>query len=97
MIFTEGVNFDEGFQRVKERRQCANPNLTFITQLKWFYKRLYDPNFNSLTVSPRIFSLMSHQIEDPHRIIGKMLLENLYKNNATKKALDPRGMFILVA
>ena len=42
MMFTEGINFTEGYRRVKERRQCANPNLTFITQLDWFYKRLYE-------------------------------------------------------
>ena len=60
MIFTEGIDFNEGYKRVKERRQCANPNLTFITQLNWFYKRLYDPNFNSLPVNPRVFNMMSH-------------------------------------
>ena len=40
--------------------------------------------------------MVSHQIEDPHRIVGKLLLENLYNNKATSKVLDPRGMFIVV-
>jgi len=60
MIFTEGITFAEGYKRVKERRQCANPNMTFIAQLDWFYKRMYNPNFNSLPVSPRVFCLLSH-------------------------------------
>ena len=60
MMFTEGVNFEEGYKRVKDRRQCANPNLTFIAQLKWFHARLYDKNFNSLPVNPRVFCMLSH-------------------------------------
>lgn len=96
MIFSEGVTYNEGYRRLKERRDCVNPNLTFITQLQWFYKRLYEPNFNSLPVLPRVYSLISHQIEDPHRVVAKLLLENLYQNKATSKVLDPRGMFIVV-
>ena len=96
MIFTEGITFAEGYKRVKERRQCANPNMTFIAQLDWFYKRMYDQNFKSLPVSPRVFCLLSHQTEDPQRIVCKLMLENLYQNNSTTKSLDPRGMFIVI-
>jgi len=60
MILTEGITYNEGYKRVKDRRACANPNLKFIQQLMWFEKRVLDPNFMSLTVTPRIFSLMSH-------------------------------------
>ena len=61
MILTEGITYNQGYKRVKDRRACANPNLKFIQQLMWFEKRLQDTNFRSLTVSPRIFCLMSHQ------------------------------------
>lgn len=61
MIFTEGITYQEGYKRVKERRDCANPNMTFIQQLMWWEKRLLDTNFFALTVNPRVFALMSHQ------------------------------------
>ena len=41
--------------------------------------------------------MLSHQLEDPHRIVGKLLLENLYTNKQTSKSLDPRGIFIVVS
>ena len=60
MILTEGITYNQGYKRVKDRRACANPNLKFIQQLMWFEKRLQDTNFRSLTVNPRVFCLMSH-------------------------------------
>ena len=59
MMFTEGVKYIDAHKRVKDRRACANPNMSFIQQLMWFERRLQDPNFNSLTVNPRVFVLMS--------------------------------------
>ena len=72
MIFTQRISYEAAYQRVKERRACVNPNMTFITQLRLFHKRLYDPSFGAISMSPRVFALMSHQREDPWRIIGKL-------------------------
>ena len=30
----------------------------------WWEKRILDPNFRSLTVTPRVFLIMSHQDND---------------------------------
>ena len=45
MILTERMTYNAAYERVKSRRACANPNMTFIQQLMWFEKRLLDPNF----------------------------------------------------
>jgi predicted protein tyrosine phosphatase len=60
MIKTEGITYNDGYMRLKARRQCVNPNMTFIAQLVWFYKRLYEPSFDSLPVNPRVFLVVSH-------------------------------------
>jgi dual specificity MAP kinase phosphatase len=36
MIFTQKRSYVECFKDLKERRMCANPNMTFIAQLVWF-------------------------------------------------------------
>ena len=97
LILTDGVTFDEGYRRVKARRACANPNLKFIQQLIWFERRLQDANFMSttLTVNPRAFCLMSHQDEDPKRIVCKLQTLNFFQRGQNYRALDPRGMCIL--
>jgi len=41
MIFTQKVTLEDGLAQIRERRQIANPNMTFMAQLIWFYKRLY--------------------------------------------------------
>ena len=64
LILTEGLTYSQGYELVKERRACANPNMTFIQQLMWFEKRVLDPNFRALTVNPRVFLVMSHQEND---------------------------------
>lgn len=60
-----------------------------------FQKRLYDQNFNSLSMSPRVFCLMSHQREDPRRIVSKLMMENLFVAGQRFRAFDPRGMCIV--
>jgi hypothetical protein len=77
-IFTEKCTYQEASSQVKERRQCANPNMTFIAQLIQWYKRLYDTNFDSLQLSPRVFLVASHQTEDPELIAPRLVMENLY-------------------
>lgn len=45
-----------------------------------FYKRLYE-DFNSLSVNPRVYKFSSHQPTDPKRIVGKMVMQNMYQSN----------------
>ena len=68
--------------------------MTFMAQLIWFYKRLYGESIDNIPVSPRVFLICSHQPEDPFKITARLLMENLYQDEKSKK-LDPRGMFII--
>jgi len=61
----------------------------------WWEKRILDPNFRSLTVTPRVFLIMSHQDNDQHRIVCKLQRENLYQRGQRFFGLDPRGMCIV--
>lgn len=64
---------------MKERRPIANPNMTFIAQLICFYKRLFEESFESIPVTPRVFAISSHEIEDPEYIIARLVrLSNFY-------------------
>jgi hypothetical protein len=95
MIFTNKTTLDDGLNFIRERRQIANPNMTFMAQLIWFYKRLYGNSIDSIPVNPRVFLVSSHQPEDPFRIACRLTMENLYMNNETSKKLDPRAVFIV--
>lgn len=68
--------------------------MAFIAQLNQWWKRLFDPNFESIKKEPRIFLINSHQVEDPQRVVSRFLLENLYIGKSTK-VLDPRFFFII--
>lgn len=59
MILTQKISMEDGLKFIREKRQIANPNMTFLSQLIWFYKRLYG-DYGELPVSPRIFLLSSH-------------------------------------
>lgn len=95
MIFTNKTTLDDGLNFIRERRQIANPNMTFMAQLIWFYKRLYGNSIDSIPVNPRVFLVSSHQPEDPFRIACRLTMENLYMNNETSKRFDPRAVFIV--
>jgi hypothetical protein len=47
--------------------------MTFIAQLICYYKRLYEESFESVPVSPRVFVVSSHELEDPEYIICRMV------------------------
>lgn len=47
--------------------------MTFIAQLICFYKRLYEDAFDSIPVTPRVFVVSSHELEDPEYIIARMV------------------------
>mmetsp|Transcript_1943 Transcript_1943/g.3363 ORF Transcript_1943/g.3363 Transcript_1943/m.3363 type:complete len:240 (+) Transcript_1943:1781-2500(+) len=96
MIFTQKVTLDDGLKFIRERRQIANPNMTFIAQLIWFYKRLYNQQAEALPVNPRVWLISSHQPEDPFRITCRLIPDNFYNAQGPKtKKLDPRAAFII--
>lgn len=68
--------------------------MTFMAQLIWFHKRLYGNSIDSIPVNPRVYLVSSHQPEDPYRISCRLIMENLYDGDKTKK-LDPRAVFIV--
>ena len=93
MIFTQKTTLENGLKYIRERRQIANPNMTFMAQLIWFHKRLFDTH-DTIPVSPRVFLVSSNQPEDPFKISCRLLMDNLYLGEPSKK-LDPRAMFIV--
>jgi protein-tyrosine phosphatase len=42
LIHSRKMTYNEGFNYIKEKREIANPNMTFIAQLICFYKRLFE-------------------------------------------------------
>jgi hypothetical protein len=41
-----------------------------------FHKRLFEESFNSVPTCPRVFAICSHELEDPERIVAKMVRSN---------------------
>lgn len=58
---------------MKKARGVCSPNTGFIVQLLIFYKRLFEP-FDSIPVTPRVFCLSSHQLEQPYVIVARHVL-----------------------
>ena len=77
----------------KKKRGVANPNAGFGVQLIFFYKRLFE-TYADFPYNPRVFVLGSHELEDPGRIVCRMIFEPLYKDK-TELCLDPRGIFVI--
>jgi protein-tyrosine phosphatase len=78
MIYTQKTNLEDGLKFIRSIRHIANPNMNFMAQLIWFHKRLYGESFDSIPVSPRVFLVSSHQVEDPFRISCRLIMDNLY-------------------
>ena len=68
--------------------------MNFMAQLIWFHKRLYGETYETLTVSPRVFLVSSHEPQDPFRISCRLIMENLYQGEKSK-LLDSRAVFIV--
>jgi hypothetical protein len=94
MIYTQKMTLEDGLKLIRDKRQIANPNMTFMAQLIWFHKRLFGPSIDSIPVNPRVFLVSSHQPEDPYRISCRLLMENMYQGEKSKM-LDPRAVFII--
>lgn len=59
----------------------------------WFHKRLYK-SFDSIPVNPRVYTVCSHQKEDPHRIVAKLMMEHFFIDKHSK-SMDPRAVYIV--
>jgi hypothetical protein len=92
-ILTNGFDYNEAFEAVQKGREAINPNLGFIVQLMWFHKRLYK-NFDSIPVNPRVFTICSHQREDPKRIVAKLMMEQFFVDKHSK-SMDPRAVYLV--
>lgn len=59
----------------------------------WFHKWLYLP-FDSIPINPRVFVVCSHELEDPTRVVAKLMMEHFFIEKMSK-SMDPRGVFIV--
>mmetsp|Transcript_40526 Transcript_40526/g.46485 ORF Transcript_40526/g.46485 Transcript_40526/m.46485 type:complete len:203 (-) Transcript_40526:174-782(-) len=59
----------------------------------WFHKRLYK-TFDSIPVNPRVFTVCSHEREDPHRVVAKLMMEHFFIDKH-HKSMDPRAVYII--
>jgi len=64
IIFSTKMTYNDSFNLCRTKRPCTNPNMAFIAQLNQWWKRLFDPNFESIKKEPRVFLINSHQVED---------------------------------
>ena len=60
IIYTTKMSYNESYTLCRSRRPCANPNMAFIAQLDQWWKRLHDPDFDSLKKAQRVFLINSH-------------------------------------
>ena len=93
-MFTEQMTFDDGFTFIRENRGVASPNIGFVVQLMIFYQRLYEP-YSKFTIKPKIFAVGSHQLEDPRRIVCRLISEERLYNGQNGLKLDSRGIFLI--
>ena len=95
IIFVHKLSFEQVFSDAKLQRGICSPNTGFQVQLIWWYKRLCE-DYDSLPISPRVFAIGSHQKEQPHTIVARILTQPLYFG-ADYLTLDSRGVYIIQA
>lgn len=66
------MNYDEAFKFVQDKRSISSPNLGFSIQLQNFYQRLYEGPENYRLI-PKIFSVGSFQLEQPEKIVCRLV------------------------
>jgi protein-tyrosine phosphatase len=72
LIYKNKMNYDQAFKFVESKRSIASPNLGFGIQLQLFYQRLYEP-IEGFRYYPKIFSIGSFQVEQPEKIVCRMV------------------------
>lgn len=97
LIYTQKNNYDIAFNIVQKRRTIANPNFGFAIQLQNFYQRLYEEPI-SYKYKPKIFACGSFQLEQPEKIVCRLMNEPFYeiRTNGPPRMLDYRGVFLIV-
>ena len=93
VIFTKKLSFEQVYSDAKDMRGICSPNTGFQVQLIWWFKRLCE-EYDSLPITPRVFAIGSHQKEQPHTIVARMLTQPLYFG-ADYFTLDSRGVFLV--
>ena len=93
VIFTKKLAFEQVFSDAKNMRGICSPNTGFQVQLIWWFKRLCE-EYDSLPITPRVFAIGSHQKEQPHTIVARILTQPLYLG-ADYFTLDSRGVFLV--
>ena len=93
LIYARKFTHIQALEKVQNARSVASPNMIFLTQVIWWYKRLYQ-DYPEIPVNPRVFAIGIHQIDHPYYIAARLLMEHMYLKNSTK-ALDPRGVFLI--
>ncbi|KRW99600.1 hypothetical protein PPERSA_01209 [Pseudocohnilembus persalinus] len=71
IIWKNKLTFDQAFQQVKNSRDIASPNPGFLVQLINYDKRITQ-GYDSILISPRVFLVCSHQLEQPELVVAKM-------------------------
>jgi protein-tyrosine phosphatase len=77
IIFIRKINYDEAFKYVQARRSISSPNLGFSIQLQNFYQRLFEPP-SSFRLLPKIFAVGSFQVEQPEKIVCRLVILFLF-------------------
>jgi hypothetical protein len=93
IILKNGLDYNEAFEYMNQRREVINPNIGFIAQLMLFRKKLYG-TFKDLPVNPRVYTVCSHQREDPNRIVAKLMMEPFFVEKHSKP-MDPRAVYLV--
>ena len=83
IILKTGDSFDTVYEAVKRRRNIAEPNMGFQTQLVDWYRRLYgDFPF------PRIYAVSTHHPKRSEKAVLRLVREQGAR-------MDPRGVFLV--
>ena len=93
IIFVYKKSFEEIYTSARIQREICSPNIGFQVQLIWWYKRLFE-EYDSLPISPRVFAIGSHQREQPHVVVARILTQPLYVDSEYL-TLDSRGIFLI--
>lgn len=93
IIFSQQKTFEQVFSDAKNLRGICSPNTGFQVQLIWWYKRLTE-DFDAVPIFPRVFAVGSHQKEQPHKVVARLLTQPLYFG-ADFLSLDSRGVFLI--
>ena len=50
--------------------------------------------FDSIPINPWVFVVCSHELEDPTRVVAKLMMEHFFIEKMSK-SMDPWGLYII--